>query len=483
MASKKDIGKVFSDQLKDFEEFPTKVTWENIEAELKNKESYRISYWIVLIGLLLIIMGIIVFFKNPKNPDNIENLTTTKVEIENCVESSITQTDKIKKIDNENIPISFVKSSKTKPKKANIGLVVDSTNTKDKNISILINSNYNSSETHKNSYRVLAKNQIAKSKITKETNKKNQSHLDVSTKTTKQNQSNYSNKESEQKAHITLQISNFSDTNEDLGLIKPSTNDKLKSRKNIPIKPSSEKDSLVINKSLKPKDSINLDTPNNTLSTRLSIQAHIIPIYNIVREGSLIDNSLSQNSNSGNISLGYGITLKSHLNKQLYSRIGYNQFRIRNELKNIKTDTPFLSVLNSIGIRPTDEINRIINNREEINIAQSINYHEITMELGYDLIEKKINVSLIGGVSLVIVNNSTITVSSVSNIIGRGRNSKISKTNFSANLGASFQYKLSKKIYFNVEPIIKYQLQNASNNSTSYNPFYLTMQTGFSYQF
>ncbi len=492
MASKKDIGKIFSEELNDFKASPTRVSWKNIEAGLKPKERYRMPYWILSIGLISIAVGTAIILNLSSNPNTNDKVTDTEITIENCEESIITEVLEIENIVEQNLPESLSESNKVKnttnktnviianrSKKANSGLK------NEKNIPINTNPNFKVSEKFKDSIKTIAEYHTSNNTKVTETKHQYQKNVNPSEKTKNAGNSDPKHIDTKQKESTISKISNPDEyikddeivTNDEIA-IKIDTINNLEHR----IKPEmliAKKDTLLDNKTSKPIDSI----LENKFSPRFSVQAHIIPVYNIVPQGSLIDNTLLQNSNSGDISVGYGVILKSHLNKKFYSRIGYNQFRIRNEVKNIKTDSLFVSVLGSIGIRPNNQINQILSNQEEINFTQKINYHEIAMEVGYDIIDKKVVTSVIGGVSLVILNSNTITATSQSNTLGTGRNSKISKTNFSINLGASFQYKLSRNIYFNIEPIAKYQLQNATNNTASYKPFYFAIQTGFSYQF
>ncbi|WP_109299785.1 hypothetical protein [Aquimarina sp. AU474] len=491
MASKKDIGEIFREQLEGFNESPSRVSWEDIETKLKPKERYRIPYWVLSIGLLAIVLGAIVTLNLPINSSNTENVTIIEVDPENCNEFPITQIEEIKSTSKNNVlKQSIIPTPKTESPKGKINAT---TNKKSNPTDITFTENRNNTINKKTNSNVLKINQNSKKNIGRKpsldnnqiTKVKNQyqDNLDSSKKVGNDHQSDRNDINPEQKEVTTSQFSNLEDEKENVVPTASNAQKNVSDNEEQKILMLPKKDSLLITSTIKPSDSTDLHKTEKEFSPRFSIQAHIIPIYNFVPKGSLIDNTLSANSNTGNVSLGYGITLKSHLNKRFYSRIGYNHLRITNEVKNIKTDTLFTSVLGSIGIAPTNQIIQILNNQEEINLTQKINYHEIAMELGYDIIDKKVITSVVGGISLVILNNNTITASSLSNTIGSGRNNKISKTNFSINLGASFQYKLSKNIYFNVEPIAKYQLQDASNNRASYKPFYFTIQTGFSYEF
>ena len=55
--------------------------------------------------------------------------------------------------------------------------------------------------------------------------------------------------------------------------------------------------------------------------------------------------------------------------------------------------------------------------------------------------------------------------------------------NFSGNLGVDFDYNISKKLYINVSPMFKYQLNTFSENSGGFQPYYLGVYTGLNFRF
>jgi hypothetical protein len=56
--------------------------------------------------------------------------------------------------------------------------------------------------------------------------------------------------------------------------------------------------------------------------------------------------------------------------------------------------------------------------------------------------------------------------------------------NYSGTLGIGLKYGLSKRIYLNVEPRVKYYLNSLnSNSSVTYKPYTIGVFTGLSYEF
>jgi hypothetical protein len=64
-----------------------------------------------------------------------------------------------------------------------------------------------------------------------------------------------------------------------------------------------------------------------------------------------------------------------------------------------------------------------------------------------------------------------------------GEANNLTSVSFSTNVGLGFDYKLSKKFKFNIEPMFKYQLNPYTDSSINFKPYYLGVYTGLSYKF
>src|SRR5690606_12497288 len=119
----------------------------------------------------------------------------------------------------------------------------------------------------------------------------------------------------------------------------------------------------------------------------------------------------------------------------------------------------------------------------DARLIQNINYYEVPVELKYALINNKIGVNLIGGLSTLLLGNNEISVKAdnFSTVLGDANN--LSSVSFSTNVGLGLDYKLSKKFTFNIEPMFKYQLNPYTDSSVNFKPYYLGVYSGFSFKF
>ena len=91
--------------------------------------------------------------------------------------------------------------------------------------------------------------------------------------------------------------------------------------------------------------------------------------------------------------------------------------------------------------------------------------------------------NLIGGLSTLFLGNNDIAVEAGSFQSTLGEANNLTSVSFSTNVGLGFDYKLSKKFKFNVEPMFKYQLNPYTDSSVNFQPYYVGVYTGLSYKF
>lgn len=120
----------------------------------------------------------------------------------------------------------------------------------------------------------------------------------------------------------------------------------------------------------------------------------------------------------------------------------------------------------------------------DLKFIQNFEYVEIPLYLRYTLLDSRFDLEVMGGFSSnLLVGNETYAEN------GNGK-SLIGKTNdmvpvnYSGTLGLGLKYGLSKRIFLNVEPRVKYFLNSLnSNSSVTYKPYTIGVFTGLSYQF
>ena len=120
----------------------------------------------------------------------------------------------------------------------------------------------------------------------------------------------------------------------------------------------------------------------------------------------------------------------------------------------------------------------------DARFLQNFEYIEIPLYLRYTVFDYKFDIELMGGFSSnFLVGNQTLMESSTGQSVV-GKTKDMEAINYSGTLGLGFKYGLSKRIFLNVEPRIKYYLNSLnSNSSVTYKPYTIGVYSGLSYQF
>ncbi|PKV49720.1 hypothetical protein ATE84_1756 [Aquimarina sp. MAR_2010_214] len=491
MADPKDIGKAFKEKLKSFDQSPSNLSWEDIEPKLPKKEDNTLSYWAKVVGVLIFLLLLILFAANTSNYNSItENSINTKtkkpVTPENCEEID-PENNKLQISGNEVITTVSM-SPKSKPDindlhtstiENNWSLLYSETNngiglSSNKNVSntsLLLTTNKMPLPTHKTNQQASNTKKGSNRDIEEIKNKPNTSIS--STKTNPINRGTSISATSTTSQTTTKTDNILNNNHNKVSKNKERKDDSLKtliaSKKNTNITNRKNKDTLVYMNPIKKKP-----------FQKVSVGVHITPTYIIAPNGSLLSDHLTKNTNRGRISLSYGILFKTYYTEKIALRVGFNRLKLSNKIKNVQTDQLPI-ILNDLGI--ILPINDIIGDSEKVDVIQKTIYNDISFGLQYQILDNQISTSLIGELSFLFLDENNIAINTASNNFKLGSNTNILKTNFSINIGTNLRYKLSKKVFLNVEPLLKYQLKNASQNSESYRPLYFTIQTGVSYEF
>jgi hypothetical protein len=117
------------------------------------------------------------------------------------------------------------------------------------------------------------------------------------------------------------------------------------------------------------------------------------------------------------------------------------------------------------------------------DIEQSFEFIEVPFLAKYKLINRKINVHLLGGLSThVLVNNKIRLVSD--NSTNYGSTSDVETMNYSSSVGFGVVYKMSKNLLFSVEPTFKYYLNSFnSTDIVKLHPYAFGLYSGISFKF
>ncbi|NND87844.1 MAG: outer membrane beta-barrel protein, partial [Flavobacteriaceae bacterium] len=237
-----------------------------------------------------------------------------------------------------------------------------------------------------------------------------------------------------------------------------------------------------------------------------AVSPQIAPVYyNSLNGGSSIDPMFADNSQSGDVNVSYGIQVSYKINQRLSVRSGVNNVNVSYTTGGLElANSPESAALSAIdhngmgrvltafdkgtvsNIGPSDANFGQITPKaggSDAEMNQQIRYYELPLELKYALLDRKIGIHFIGGLSTLFLGDNEVSVrsGSVDQVIGQANN--LNDISFSTNIGLGFDYKLSQKFTFNLEPMFKYQLNTYTDSSVDFSPYTMGVYTGLSFRF
>lgn len=470
MEDKKHIDRLFQEKLKDFEVFPNAEVWKNIEDQLVKKKKRRIfPLWLRLgsaAAILLLLITSSVWFYNSE----IDNL---KLPDTNSIITDVDTEEKDNEFE-ERVNTTKVKEQTNANQEEN-GIITPGF----KGTLILKNKNTT---------------RFAKTNTTKEVSKSITNNKpiipDVSTRIIAQ--TNEVENAEKKKTKTLESIGNAQTT------IASTTN------KQGVLDTQEKKD---INEALKEeKESIALEE-NVSNENKWSIGSTVAPVYyNTLSKGSPIHSILAENEKSSITSISYGIKVNYKINNKLSLQSGINSLDLAYQTKNVSAlitsksglsnDTNINTNVGGIKIVAVSNNDALVQSqefaapRQNGNLAnlngdlnQSFSYIEVPMEAKYNVLQNKVGINVIGGLSTYVLYNKAVTLQNESGSTILGEASNINDVNFSGNVGLDLDYNINKKLYINVSPMFKYQFNTFSKNDGGFKPYYVGVYTGLNFRF
>jgi hypothetical protein len=236
---------------------------------------------------------------------------------------------------------------------------------------------------------------------------------------------------------------------------------------------------------------------NPSETNRWQITSAIAPIFfGSTSDDSPVDAKFNNNSKSYENSLSYGVGLQYNLTKKLTIRTGINKLDLdyttndvaflentqnSESLVAVSTENTLQFVAN--GANPVDGFTLASNSVYKGTLRQEFGYYEIPFELSYAVINKKIKVNVITGLSTLFLDENAISLTSQKYNMTLGEANNVNKINFSTNVGLGINYNLYKSFYLNLDSILKYQMNTFNSNSGNFNPYIIGLYSGLSYKF
>ena len=244
-----------------------------------------------------------------------------------------------------------------------------------------------------------------------------------------------------------------------------------------------------------------------TEGSKWSVGPSVAPVYfNSFGEGSPIHSSFASNSKSGNVNLSYGVGVSYDISKKLKIRSGIHKVDYGYDTNDITFSSSLVAststVITNIDYTTTSRTlvvessnrpettqefaaNDIVAQSPSRNgrMVQEFGYIEVPMELNYALLDRKLNIDIIGGFSSLFLVNNSVTLESEGNATEMGEANNLNDVNFSTNVGLGINYELTDKMKVHLEPMFKYQMNTFSDTEGSFQPYSVGVYTGLSFKF
>jgi cytoskeletal protein RodZ len=484
MKTKKQLDRLFREQFKNFEVSPPPVVWENISNALHKKKKNRriVPIWYKIAGVAALLL---VFFSigNYLYDSSPSTLITNQEKENKSIPSGLEENNTVVNEDNNTtIDASEIKNQKASKEEELVttsseGIKLDHRQDVQKQKANIVNKTKSSD--------------IAVSSEKVKTEKANSETSIVENQKTEKELAENISKENKTKTDFKKE-SEISESK--VAIVEPSEENK----KSIfdAIEEKAKEDALAVRQ-------------KEALENRWDVSPNFAPIYyNTLGNGSSIDTRFSENSKSGDVNFSYGVKVSYALNNKLSIRTGINKV----DLSYVTNDIEFAAATGEASIKSIDyERSNIIvavGNRGTLQpppsgtptmidgfvivprngvipgtMSQQMDYFEVPLELKYSLLNSRFGLNMIGGMSTLILSGNEINVNSDGFTTKIGEANNLNTLSFSTNIGLGFDYKLTKRFIFNLEPMFKYQINPYSDTSIDFKPYYLGVYTGFSYRF
>ncbi len=528
MKEKKHIDKLFQERFQNFEATPPPEAWSNIKAGLKKEEKEDrkvIPLWWKLGGVAALLALLLTIGNSVFNPG--DGTTQLTDEDNTPIENTTDKNTKDALITNENgdgVEVATEKDIDADPTLDNEQEVYSNNKSekavisKDNLVKTAVAEEEKTSEKKKN----FQKNDplIRDKKLVADTNKRDAVATNI---TDKKNSEEKKKEETNKITNRDISKVNSEKIAKNDPDIKKSVTDPLIKEGNE-LKNNETNDAVAVDTDIEKKDEDNKEEKKSIFDAieenkeveeavatkespvnRWEVSPNVAPVYySSFGNGSSLDPSFADNAQSGDVNLSYGAGVSYAISEKLSVRTGINNVNLSYSTADVELGSgPVSAALKSVNygrqsgqvltavdkgtIRPNPEggfgtITPKAGGADAF-INQSIRYYEVPMELKYALVNTKFGVHMIGGFSTLFLGDSEISVEAgdFRSVLGEANN--LNSLSFTTKIGLGFDYKFSKRLKFNIEPMFKYQLNPYSDPSVDFNPFYMGVYTGLSFKF
>lgn len=473
MSKRKNIDNLFQEKLKKFEAVPPQEVWNNIKIELEKKKKRRmISFWWKFSGIAaLLILG--VWISTALHFDDSANDIILQ-ERNKITEDSKAETSSYnKQFQNKNtiVLLDFSSNKKNKLNEEN----------KSKNFKEIKADTFAlSSKKQKNDSVSMIPNSVQNLRTPSISN--SLSHTETYTLSIENKEVN-NNLPNKDKIEENINIINHTNTN-NLVLSDSKTNN-LSMEENKKSKENSNSQPNELEKLLKDKEKKPIKQKKYP---RWQINSTVAPVYySSLVDGSSLDSKFENNKKVYNTSKSYGVGINYILNKKIKFRTGINSLSVNYNTNDVPLNSSVgngatLTIQGSsidIGFAGISQHNP----SPKIIVNQQMGYFEMPLEISYNILNKKIGIEIISGMSTLFLNQNSISTSLMQEKISLGKANNLNSVHFSGNIGLGLKYEILKQLDFKVEPVFKYQINTYNSLNSNSKPYIFGIYSGIGLSF
>lgn len=505
MKNKRNIDNLFEERFNKFEAAPSPQVWENIQSELKKEKDDRkvVPLWVRLGGVaallaLLLTVGNAVF----NTSDTIPAITvedTTLPEKKELNKDSQIQDANTQRVASEEDSHQLIEENQNAANEAEL-IKKEATSVSNKKSSRSAVASEDSKEISTQKQKTTTDRLIKQNSASQKQNGKAVGVV------SEENISKPINTEKNSESLINKEKAFVEPKNEAIGATEKGK------RTDGTIEEKNEEEAVVKTENKKSildaiaeQNEIEENIKNPKPENRWIVAPNVAPVYySSLGNGSSIDPSFSDNSQSGDVNFSYGVQVSYALSERLSVRSGVSNVDLSYATSGIEVGSgPTSAALRSIDYggqsvvltaadkgsfttsMPQGDFGDITpkSTKGEAKIIQSISYYEVPLELKYALLNSRFGVNLIGGLSTLFLGDNEVSVKAdnFDSVLGEANN--LSSVSFTTNVGLGLDYKISKKFTFNIEPMFKYQLNPYTDSSVDFKPYYVGVYSGLSFRF
>lgn len=487
---KNNLDNLFRDKLKDFKEVPDEGVWKDIEASLEKKDKRRVVpiWW--KLGGIAALLAVLFYVINPFSADkSIEETIITDIQDDKTIDGK-------ENFESNELPANIKNDNTTE---------VTSINTEENEVYIdekeetsAIKSSGNTKLSNSNSFKKQNQSVVNNNKVDTSKNK-TENKLK---KSTQQNNEIVENK--------TNAVAENSNKKPDVETTK--NTDFFKSQEQV-VESNVTQEEVNENKisifdAIAEQNQDEEEEITEKSESRWAMGPSVAPVYfDAQGQGSPIHSNFASNTKSGNINLSYGLQVSYGVSKKLSIRTGVHKVDFGYDTNDVVFSSSLQASTNDlidnisysqasrnlvVESKPRNDAAASDVTSSEFNatspalegrMVQQMGYLEVPFELNYALVDKKLGINVIGGVSSLFLVDNSVSLESEGLVTEMGQANNLNDVNFSTNIGLGFNYEFSPKVQLNLEPVFKYQLNTFSDTAGLFRPYTIGVYSGISFKF